>query len=121
MKKIKYFSFLLLLLYITLIGCAKCINEYDKTVVGTINNKEYTAAHNSTYMVPVHIGKVTTMQPRNIHYSAKYEVTIIVGEIYVVIDNKDLYNQYKIGDSIDMNVHYKEYNDGTIKKKFSVK
>lgn len=120
MKKIKYLVSLLFLCMM-LAGCAKCINEYDKTVVGIVDNKEYTAAHNSTYMVPVHIGKVTTMQPRTRHYAAKYEITIIVDDMSIVINDEDLYNQYEIGDSIDMNVHYKEYDDGTIKRKASVK
>ena len=120
MRKITYL-FSLLLLCMALTGCAKCINEYDKTVVGTVDNKEYTAAYNFTYMVPVRVGKVTTMQPRIMHHSEKYEITIIVDNMSVIIDNEDLYNQYEIGDSINMNVHYKEYNDGTVKRKASVK
>ena len=88
---------------------------------GIVDNKEYTAAYNSTYMVPVKVGKVTTMQPRIAYHAAKYEVTIIVEDMSVVIDNEDLYNQYEIGDSIDMNIHYKEYDDETVKRKASVK
>lgn len=120
MRKITYL-FLLLLLCMALTGCAKCINEYDKTAAGIVDNKEYTAAYNSTYMVPVIVGKVTTMQPRIAHHAAKYEVTIIVEDMSVIIDNEDLYNQYEAGDSIDMNVHYKEYDDGTVKRKASIK
>lgn len=120
MKKVKCLISLLFLCVI-LAGCAKCINEYDKTVVGIVEGKEYIAAYNSTYMVPVHIGKVTTMQPRTRHHAAKYEVTIIVEDLSVTINDENLYNQYEIGDSIDMNIHYKEYDDGTIKRKTSVK
>lgn len=120
MKKIKYLVSLLLLCTL-LAGCAKCINEYDKAAVGTVDNKEHIAAYNSTYMTPVHIGKVTTMQPRTMHHAARYEVTIIVNDMSVTIDNEDLYNQYEVGDSIDMNIHYKEYDNGMVKRKVSVK
>ena len=120
MRKITYL-FSLLFLCISLIGCAKCINEYDKTIMGIVDNKEYTAEYNSTYMVPVKVGKVTTMSPRIIHHAAKYEITIIVDDMSVTINNEDLYNQYEIGDFINMNVHYKEYDDGTVKRKASVK
>lgn len=120
MKKIKYLV-LLFLLCMILAGCAKCINEYDKTIVGIVDNKEYAAAYNSTYMAPVRVGKITTMQPRTRHHAAKYEVTIIVDDMSIIINDEDLYNQYEIGDSIDMNVHYREYDDGTVKRKASIK
>lgn len=116
MRKITYL-FSLLLLRISLIGRTKCINEYDKTIMGIVSNKKYTAEYNSIYMVPVKIGKVTTMSPRIRHHAAKYEVTIIVDDMSVIIDNEDLYNQYKIEDFISMNVHYKEYDDGTVKER----
>ena len=40
MKKIKYLVSLLFLCMM-LAGCAKCIKENDKTVVGIVDNKEY--------------------------------------------------------------------------------
>lgn len=72
-------------------------------------------------MIPVKVGEVTTVLPKVIHHAAKYEITIIVDDMSVIIDNEDLYNQYEIGDFINMNVYYKEYDDGTIKRKVSVK
>lgn len=104
-----------------LTGCDGPINEYNEPAIGVISNKEYTSAYSSIYMVPVSIGKVMTMQPRTMYHDAEYKVTINIENMSTTINDETLYNQYKIGDPIDMNIHYEEYKDGSIKKSISVR
>lgn len=113
MKKILAWFFLICL---CLTGCAKVTNEYDKIETGIITDKNYQAAYTTVVMVPVHAGKVTTMRPQPISHPAQYNVTCDIDGYTVYWDNKNIYETYNENDEVNVLIHYKEYDDGTIKK-----
>jgi hypothetical protein len=66
---------------------------------GVVTHKEYKPRH--TYMMPVHIGKITTYQPRV--SPEEYNVTIVKGDKEATHTvGKALYERVKIGDYIDI-------------------
>ena len=91
MKK-RLIGFFLICLCLT--GCAKVINEYDKTEIGVITDKNYKAAYNTTIMVPVHVGKVTSMRPQIISHPAQYNITCDIDGYIIHWGNKDIYETY---------------------------
>ena len=104
------------LICLCLTGCAKVTNEYDKIETGVITDKNYQAAYTTVVMVPMHAGKVTTMRPQPISHPAQYNVTCDIDGYTVYWDNKDIYEAYNENDEVNVRIHYKEYDDGTIKK-----
>ena len=104
------------LICLCLTGCAKVTNEYDKIETGVIIDKNYQAAYTTVTMVPMHVGKVTTMRPQPISHPAQYNVTCDIDGYIVYWDNKDIYEAYNENDEVNVRIHYKEYDDGTIKK-----
>lgn len=113
MKKILVWFFLICL---CLTGCAKVTNEYDKIETGIITDKNYQAAYTTVVMVPMHAGKVTTMRPQPISHPAQYNVTCDIDGYTVYWNNKNIYETYNENDEVNVLIHYKEYDDGTIKK-----
>ena len=105
-----------LLASLCLTGCAKVTNEYDKIETGVITDKNYQSAYTTVVMVPMHVGKVTTMRPQPISHPAQYNVTCDIDGYIVYWDNKDIYEAYNENDEVNVSIHYKEYDDGTIKK-----
>ena len=105
-----------LLASLCLTGCAKVTNEYDKIETGIITDKNYQAAYTTVVMVPVHIGKVTSMRPQPISHPAQYNITCDIDGYIVYWDDKDIYEAYNENDEVNVSIHYKEYDDGTIKK-----
>lgn len=104
------------LICLCLTGCAKVTNEYDKIEIGVITDKNYQAAYTTVVMVPMHAGKVTTMRPQSISHPAQYNVTCDIDGYMVYWDNKNIYETYNKNDEVNVLVHYKEYDNGTIKK-----
>ena len=104
------------LICLCLTGCAKVTNEYDKIETGVITDKNYQAAYTTVVMVPMHVGKVTTMRPQPISHPAQYNVTCDIDGYIVYWDDKDIYETYNENDEVNVSIHYKEYDDGTIKK-----
>ena len=104
------------LICLCLTGCAKVTNEYDKIETGVITDKNYQAAYTTVVMVPMHVGKVTTMRPPPISHPAQYNVTCDIDGYIVYWDDKDIYETYNENDEVNVSIHYKEYDDGTIKK-----
>ena len=114
MKKILVWFFLICL---CLTGCAKVTNEYDKIETGIITDKNYQAAYTTVVMVPMRIGKVTTMRPQPISHPAQYNVTCDIDGYTVYWNNKNIYEIYNENDEVNVLIHYKEYDNGTIKKR----
>ena len=114
MKKILAWFFLICL---CLTGCAKVTNEYDKIETGVITDKNYQAAYTTVVMVPMRVGKVTTMHPQSISHPAQYNVTCDIDGYTVYWDNKNIYETYNENDEVNILIHYKEYDNGTIKKR----
>ena len=104
------------LICLCLTGCAKVTNEYDKIETGVITDKNYQAAYATVVMVPMHAGKVTTMRPQPISHPAQYNVTCDIDGYIIYWDDKDIYEKYNENDKVNVIIHYKEYDDGTIKK-----
>ena len=104
------------LICLCLTGGAKVTNEYDKIETGIITDKNYQAAYTTVVMVSMRVGKVTTMRPQPISHPAQYNVTCDIDGYIVYWDNKDIYEAYNENDKINVLIHYKEYDDGTIKK-----
>ena len=67
-------------------------------------------------MVPMRIGKVTTMRPQVISHPAQYNIVCDVNGYIVYWDNKNIFETYNENDEVNVSIHYKEYDDGTIKK-----
>ena len=113
MKK-RLIGFFLICLCLT--GYAKVTNEYDKIETGVITDKNYQAAYTTVVLVPMRVGKVTTMRPQSISHPAQYNVTCDIDGYIVYWDNKDIYEAYNENDEVNVSIHYKKYDDGTIKK-----
>ena len=75
-----------------LTGCAKVTNEYDKTEIDIITDKNYQSAYTTIVMVPVHVGKVTSMRPQSISHPAQYNVVCNV-DGYIIYWNDEKYNE----------------------------
>lgn len=105
-----------LLASLCLTGCAKVTNEYDKVETGVITDKNYRAAYTTVTMVPMRVGKVTTMRPQPISHPAQYNVVCDVNGYVIYWNSKNIYEAYNEDDEVNVLIHYKEYNDGTVKK-----
>ena len=104
------------LICLCLTGCAKVTNEYDKIGTGVITDKNYQEAYTTIVMVPMHTGKVTTMRPQPISHPAQYNVTCDIDGYIVYWNNKNIYERYNENEEVNVLIHYKEYDNGTIKK-----
>ena len=104
------------LICLCLTGCAKVTNEYDKIETGVITDKNYQTAYTTVVMVPMRVGKVTTMHPQSISHPAQYNVICDIDGYVVYWNDKDIYEAYNKNDEVNVRIHYKEYDDGTIKK-----
>lgn len=113
MKK-RLVGFFLICLCLT--GCAKVTNEYDKTEIGVITDKNYKAAYTTSVMVPMRIGGVTTMRQQMISHPAQYNVTCDIDGYVIYWNNKDIYEAYNENDEVNVVIHYKEYDNGIVKK-----
>ena len=113
MKK-RLIGFFLICLCLT--GCAKVTNEYDKIETGIITDKNYQAAYTTTIMVPMRMGKVITVHPQVISHPAQYNIICDVNGYIIYWDNKDIFETYNENDEVNVVIHYKEYDDGTVKK-----
>lgn len=105
-----------LLASLCLTGCAKVTNEYDKVETGIITDKNYQAAYTTVVMVPMQVGKVTTMYPQSISHPAQYNVVCDVDGYIIYWDDKNIYEAYSENDEVNVLIHYKEYDNDTIKK-----
>ena len=104
------------LICLCLTGCAKVTNEYDKIETGVITDKNYQAAYTTVVMVPMHTGKVTIMRPQPISHPAQYNVTCDVNGYVIHWDDKNIYEAYNENDEVNVLIHYKEHDNGTIKR-----
>ena len=104
------------LICLCLTGCAKVTNEYDKIETGVITDKNYQAAYTTVVMVPMRVGKVTTMRPQPISHPAQYNVTCDVNGYVIYWNDKNIYEAYNENDEVNVLIHYKEYDYGTMKK-----
>ena len=92
--------------------CIKIEKEEKIEVSATVVDMQY----EDSYMIltPIIYGKITTFVPRT--YPERYLVTISYDDVSETFDDKELYENVKIGDIIQM-ILYKGYNKkGTLIK-----
>ena len=87
---------LLLVIALLLSGCVipKEVKRESENVVGVVVNTNYTPAR----IIPMRSGKVTTY----IRYPAHYDVFVEYNGIKETFNDSFLYNNYKIGDNINL-------------------
>lgn len=108
MKKISEF-FLLVLIMISLCGCAKLID----TQYSTVNVKIVDECYRGSYVSPVVSGKTTTF----ITHPAVYKITVEYNDVDYVISGRDKYIKYseKIGEYTTGTLETRRYDDGTVR------
>ena len=102
---------LLLVLLLTITGCAKLISTETEKVDVLITETNYQHA----WSQPVIVNKVITL----IHHPAQYEVTVKYDGIEYTLDDETYYKAYKdrVGETITGTLEIQTYDDSTIKKK----
>lgn len=101
----------LLLLIVTLLlsGCVmpKEIKRETENVVGVVVSTNYTPSK----IIPIHCGKVITWR----NQPASYKVTVEYNNMQKVFNDSFLYNNYKVGDNIDLILTIIYYDNNSIK------
>lgn len=106
----KYKICLLLLIVVLLLsGCAfpKEVKREIENVVGIVVDTNFTPSR----IIPVHCGKITTF----ITQSARHSVYVEYNGIEEVFNDSFLYDNYKVGDNIDLILITIYYDNGDIK------
>ena len=99
----------MLFLVIQLFGCAKLINtEYENVEVTVVD--EY---HRGMYVVPMKIGKVTTMRT----VPAVYSITVEYNGVEYSINGKEIYEIYKemVGKTVNETLEIKYYDNESVR------
>lgn len=100
---------IVILLLISLSGCAKLVNtEYETVQVEIVD--EY---HRGAYTTPIRVGKVTTFQ----HHPAVYRIYVNYNDVKHTISGSDTWYKYKdaIGETVPATLEIRTYDDGTVK------
>jgi len=85
-----------------LVGCSKW--EFSETVSGKITEKYYKRAYTTTQIIPA--GKV--MIPTTRYHPARYIVAISYGDISTSVNNKDLFDEVDVGDTVPVSLYENE-------------
>ena len=103
----------LLLLVVTLLlsSCAisKEVKRESENIIGVVVSTNYIPAR----IIPINCGKVITF----INQPASYRVTVEYNGIQKVFDNSFLYNNYKVGDNINLTLITIYYDNGDLRQK----
>lgn len=121
MKKKIIILLSLILLCLSLTGCNKFKESWDTVETGTLYYKQYILPETKRYYTAMTTGKATWLVPHTIHKPEEYYIIIKIDDTKYEFDDKDTYNNYHLGDSIEMNVHYTKYFTGKIIKEASVR
>lgn len=102
-------TLVLVFVFTSLTGCAKCVNTEISTVQVKITDEYY----RPMYLTPVLSGKTTII----VHQPAVYKITVEYNGFKYNISDSDTYNKYsnKVGEYVNGTLEIKEYDDGTIK------
>lgn len=115
MRKAVRMSIIIVLIVVPIVtvllltSCAKLVNTETQTVEVTIVD-EY---HRGSYITPMKVGKVTTMQT----HPAINRITVSYNGVEYTINGKDTYDKYcdKIGEIANATLEIRTYDDGTVK------
>lgn len=107
MKKIASVC-VILMIFMSLCGCAKCIRTDTKTVEVKIVDKY----HHGTYITPMIAGKINIM----VTHPAVYEITVEYNGVEYTISGSDTYSKYKdkIGQTTNAELQIEYYDDESI-------
>lgn len=111
MKKLIAFVILLLAIF-TSTGCKSAVAVTEETVTARIEDKNFKGAS----VTIVNVGRMVNQ----IHHSAEYHVIIEYEGRRYNFDNESIYNNYDIGDEIEVIKEVKEYSDGSYKVKIKL-
>lgn len=96
-KRFFLFTAVVILTCTMLVGCQKTFRE-DKEVTATVTEMQYEKARLTLTMMRV--GQSNKLMPKTI--PARYYVTISYGDVSEKINNEELYESVKVGDTIQM-------------------
>ncbi len=94
----RFFMLIAIFMCVTLTGCQTIAREERISVTATVTDMEYHSLYIT--MIPVYSNKTTTLIPQT--HPARFLVTITYQNVSETFDNKELYNQVKEGDTIQM-------------------
>lgn len=102
---------LLLVVALLLSSCAisKEVKRETKNVVGVVIDTNFTPSR----IIPMRCGKVTTF----IRYPAHYSVYVEYNGIEEIFDDSFLYDNYKVGDNIELTLITIYYDNGDVRYK----
>ena len=102
---------LLLVVALLLSGCAisKEVKRESENVIGVVVDTNYTPPR----IIPIHCGKVITLMNK----PASYRVTVEYNGIRKVFDDSFLYNNYKVGDNINLTLITIYYDNDEVRYK----
>lgn len=99
----------LFLFCLSLTGCNKFKESWDTVETGTLYYKQYILPKTTIYYTIASTGKACWRVPHVVHIPEKYYVVIKISNEKYEFDDKDVYNNYHLGDSIEMDAHYTKY------------
>lgn len=102
---------LLLVVALLLSGCAisKEVKRENENVIGVVISKNYTPPR----IIPINCGKVITFM----NQPASYRVTVEYNGIQKIFDDSFLYNNYKVGDNINLTLIIIYYDNDEVRYK----
>lgn len=109
----RFILFVVIIMCIALTGCQTIAREEKIDVNATVTDMQYRSSY--VTMMPIYNGKTTTLIPQT--HPARYLVTISYEDVSETFNNRNLYENVKKGDTIQM-VLYKGYDkdDNLIKQ-----
>lgn len=99
----------LILFCLSLTGCNKFKESWDTVETGTLYYKQYILPKTTRYYTTMTTGKATWLVPHTIYTPEEYYIIIKINDTKYKFNDKDTYNNYHLGDSIEMDVHYTKY------------
>lgn len=110
-----------ILFCLSLTSCNKFRESWSTTETGTLYYKQYILPKTKKYFSYASNGKISWLVPHTIHIPEKYYIVIKIDDTKYEFDDKDVYNNYHLGDSIEMDIRYTKYFTGKITKSVSIR
>lgn len=109
----RFILLVVIIMCVALTGCQTVEKEEKIDVNATVTDMQYRSSY--VTMVPIKSGKIRTFVPQT--HPARYLVTISYEDVSKTFNNRDLYENVKEGDTIQM-VLYRGYDkdDNLIKQ-----
>lgn len=110
MKKV-YYTLAMMVIVLSLTGCAKCISTETSTVKVKITDEYYRASYITYY----YDSATKTMHP--LYHPGKYIITVEYSSVEYHIDNLTTYKKYrdKVGEYANGILRTKTFDDGSVR------